>query len=117
MGAQVSGALGVALCRAWNAQVAAVVPCRERGGAAGGALPGLARAGVDTPPSAVEVCPSCSLRQPASRPSGLVGPGGGMVVRLLSRHRNPPQVIPPVLSERDLERALPVSWAFRFGRV
>ena len=32
MGASISGALGVALCRARRAQVAAVVPCRARGG-------------------------------------------------------------------------------------
>ena len=32
MGAPVPGALGVALCRARRAQVAAVVPCRARGG-------------------------------------------------------------------------------------
>ena len=98
MGAQVPGALGVVLCRARRAQVAAVVPCREGGGAAGGAPLGLARAGVETPPSPVEVGPSCPLRELESQPFGLVGPGGGMVVRLLSRHRNPPPVIPPVSS-------------------
>ena len=32
MGAPVPGALGVALCRARRGQVAAVVPCRARGG-------------------------------------------------------------------------------------
>ena len=69
MGAAVPGALGVALCRARRAQVAAVVPCRARGGAAGGAPPGLARAGVETPLSPVEVGLSSSLREPASRTS------------------------------------------------
>ena len=112
MGAQVPRALGVALCRARRAQVAAVVPCRERGGAACGAPPGLARAGVETPPSPVEVGPSCALREPASRASGLVGPGDGMVIRLLSRHRNPPSVIPPpssrgISSELSLSRGHP----------
>ena len=67
-------------------------------GAAGGAPPGLARAGVEIPPSPMEVGPSSSLREPVSQPSGLVGPGGGMVVRLLSRHQNPPTVITPVSS-------------------
>ena len=43
MGTPVPGALGVALCRARRAQVAAVVPCRARWGAAGGASPGLAK--------------------------------------------------------------------------
>ena len=43
---------------------------------AGGAPPGLARAGVETPPSPVEVGPSPSLREPVSRLSWLVGPGG-----------------------------------------
>ena len=32
VGTPVRGALGVALCRAWRAQVSAVVPCRARGG-------------------------------------------------------------------------------------
>ena len=95
MGVQVPGALGVALCRARRAQVAAVVPCRERGRDGGGTLPWLARAGVETPPSPVGVGPSSSLREPASRPSWLVGPGGGMVLRLLSRHRNPIRWFPP----------------------
>ena len=108
MGASISGALGVALCRARRAQVAAVVPCPARGGAAGGALPGLARAAVETPPSPVEVGPSSSLREPASRPSWLVGPGGGMVLRLLSRHRNPPLVVPPV-SSRGISSELSLS--------
>ena len=53
----------MALCRARRAQVAAVVPCRERGGAAGGTAPALVRAGVETPPSPVEVGPSCSLHE------------------------------------------------------
>ena len=108
MGAPVQGALGVALCRARRAQVAAVVPCRARGWAAGGAPPGLARAGVETPPSPVEVGPSSSLREPASGPSCLVGAGGGMVLRLLSRHRNPPPVVPPV-SSRGIYNELSLS--------
>ena len=68
------------------------------GGADGAAPPGLARGGVETPSSPMEVIPSCSLREPVSRPSGLVGPGGGMVVCLLSSHRNPSTAIPLVLS-------------------
>ena len=98
MGAPVTGARRVALCRARTAQMAAVVPCRARGGSAGGAPAGLAKAGVETPLSPVGVGPSSSLPEPASRPSWLVGPGGRMVLRLLSRHRNPPLVVPPVLS-------------------
>ena len=76
--------------------MAAVVPCQEQRGAAGDAPAGLARAGVETPPRLVEVGPTCSLREPVSRPSGLVGPGGGMVVRLLSCQPNSPPAIPPV---------------------
>ena len=68
------------------------------GGASSGAPPGRARAGVETPPSSVGVGPSSSQREPASRPSWLVGPGGGLVLRLLSRHPNPPPVVPPVPS-------------------
>ena len=90
MGAPVPGELGVALCRERRVQVAAVVPCAARGGAAGGAPPGLARAGVETPPSPVEAGPSSFLLEPAGRPSWLVGPGGGMALRLLSCHRIPP---------------------------
>ena len=108
MGAAVPEALGVALCRARRAQVAAVVPCRARGGAAFVAPQGLARAGAETPPSPVEVGPSSSLREPASRPSWLVGPGGGMVLRLLSRLRNPPPVVPPV-SSRGISSELSLS--------
>ena len=78
------------------------------GGAAGGAPPGLARAGIETPPSPVEVGLSSSLHEPASRPSWLVGPGGGMVLCLLSRHRNPPPVVPPV-SSRGISSALSLS--------
>ena len=40
MGAPVPGALGVALCRARRAQVAAVVPCRARGGGSWWRSPG-----------------------------------------------------------------------------
>ena len=83
-------------------------PVERGGGEVGGAPPGLARPGVETPPSPVEVGPSCSLREPASRPPGLVGPGGGMVVCLLSRHRNPPPVIPPV-SSRGISSELSLS--------
>ena len=108
MGAPIPGALGVALCRARRAHVAAVVSCGARGGAAGGAPPGLARAGVETPPSPVEVGPSSSLREPASRPSWLVGPGGGMVPRLLSRNRNRPAVVPSV-SSRGISSELSLS--------
>ena len=81
-------------------QVAGVVPCRARGVEARGTPPGLARAGVETPRSPVEVGPSSSLRETASRPSRLVGPGGGMLSRHLSRHRNPLPVVPPVSSRR-----------------
>ena len=82
------------------------------GGAASGSPPCLAKAVVETPPRAVEVGPYFTLRQPVSRPSGLVGPGGGMVAGLLSRHRNRPPVIPPVSSrgissERSLSRGHP----------
>ena len=107
MGAPVPGALGVALCRARRVQVAAVVPCRARGRAAGGAPPELARAS-ETPLSPVEVGPSSSLREPASRPYWLVGPVGGMVLRPLSRHRNPPPVVHPV-SSRGISRELSLS--------
>ena len=55
------------------------------GGAASGAPPRLAKAGMETPPSPVEVCPSSSLPEPASRPSWSVGPGGGMAPHLLPR--------------------------------
>ena len=99
MGAQVPGALGVALRRARRAPVATVVPCRERGGGTGGAPPGLARAGAETPPSPVEIGPSCSLREPASRPSGLVGPGGPTSVS----SPEPASGDSPRLESRDLE--------------
>ena len=105
MGASVPGALGVALCRARRAQVAAMLPCRAREGAAGGAPPGLAGAGVETPPSPVGFVPSSSQREPANRPSRLVGTGGGMVLRLLSRHRNPPPVV-PLVSSRGISSEL-----------
>ena len=98
MSAPVPGALGVALCQARRAQVASVVRCRARGGEARGTPPGLARAGVKTPRCPVEVGSSSSLRETASRPSWLVGPGGGMLLRHLSRHRNPLPVVPPVSS-------------------
>ena len=78
------------------------------GGEAGGTLPGLARDGVETPPSPEGVDPSSTPREPASRPSWLVGTGGGMVVRLLSRHRNPPPVVPPV-SSRGISSELSMS--------
>ena len=99
MGAPVPVALGVALCQA-------------RGGAAGDAPPGLARAGVETPPSPVEVGPSSSLREPASRPFCLVGPGGGMVLRVLSCRRNPP----PVSSSSLREPASRPFWLVDPGR-
>ena len=99
MGASVPRALGVALCGARRAQVAGVVSCpARRGGSACGAPPGLVRAAVETPPSPVEVGPSSCLREPSSRQSWLVGPGRGKVLRLLSRRRNPPRVIPFVSS-------------------
>ena len=82
MVAPVPGALWVALCRA-------------RRGAADGPPAGLARADVETPPSPVEAGPSSSLRVPAIRSSRLVDPGGGMVLRFLSRHWKPPMVVPP----------------------
>ena len=88
--------------------MAAVVPCREGGAKAGGAPLGLTRAGVQMPTRPVEVGPSASLREPSSRPSGLVGPGGVMVVGLLSRHRNPPPVIPPI-SSRGISSELSLS--------
>ena len=65
---------------------------------AGGAPLGLARVSVETPPRPMEVGLSPSLREPASGPSWLVGPGGGMVVRLMSRHRNPRPEVPPASS-------------------
>ena len=110
MGAPVSGALGVALCRAWRAQVAAVVPCGARRGAAGGGPPGLARAGVETPPSPVEVGPSSSLREPRVDPLG-------WWVRVMVWSLEPASGGSPRLESRDLERARPVSWASRSGRV
>ena len=77
------------------------------------APPGLARAYVETTPTQttptpLEVGLSCYLREPASRPSGLMVPGGGMVVSLLSRHRNSPPVIPPV-SSRGISSELSLS--------
>ena len=65
------------------------------GGAADGAPPRMARADVETPPSPVEVGPSSSPRELASRPSWLVDPDGGMVLHLPSRHRNPLLEVPP----------------------
>ena len=82
--------------------------CQSTKNPGDGAPPGLARAGVDPPPSPVEVGPPPSLREPVSRPSWLVGPDGGMVVRLLSRHRNPPPEAPPV-SSRGISDELSVS--------
>ena len=85
-----------------------MVPCRARAGAADGAPPGLARAGVEAPRDPVEVGLSCSLFESANKPSVLVGPGGGMVVRLLPRLWNLPPVIPPV-SSRGLSSELSLS--------
>ena len=78
------------------------------GEAAGVDPPRLARADVETPPSPVGVGPSSSLREPANRPSWLVGPGEGMVLRLLFRHRNPPPVVPP-FSSRGMSGELSLS--------
>ena len=78
------------------------------GGAAGGPPQGLARGGVETPPSRVEVGPSSSLREPASRPSCLVDPGDGIMVRVMARYRNQPPVVPPV-SSRGNSRELSLS--------
>ena len=83
-------------------------PLPSAGGAAGGAPPGLTRAGVETPPSPVEVGPSSSMLEAVSLPYWLVGPGGGMVLRLLSRHRNAPPVVPPV-SSRGISSDLSLS--------
>ena len=98
MGSQVPGALGMAFCSARRAQVATVVPCREREGQLVSLPRGFRELASRRPPSPVKVGSSCSLREPATRLSGLVSPGARMVVRLLSRHRNSRPVIPPVSS-------------------
>ena len=69
--------------------------------------PGAGESGLETPPSPVGVGPS-SLGGPASRPFWLVGQGGGMVLRLVSRHRNPPLVASPV-SSRGISSGLSLS--------
>ena len=92
--------------------------CQSTKSPGDGAPPGLARAGVDPPPSPVEVGPPPSLRESVSQPSSLVGPGGGMVLRLLPRHWNPPPEVPSVSSrgisnELSLSRGYPVWGAWK----
>ena len=118
MGAPVPGALGVALCRARRAQVAAVVPCRARGGAAGGAPPGLARAGVETPETESGRGWSVFFSARTSESTRLVGGNGWRYVAPSSvSSPEPASGGSPRLESRDLERALSVSWASRLGCV
>ena len=98
MGAPVLGALGGGALSSAEIPGGGGGALSSAGGGAGGAPPGLARGGVETPPSPMELGPSSSLREPASRPSRLVRPGEGVVLCILSRHRNPPPVVPPVSS-------------------
>ena len=116
MGALVAGALGVALWRARRAQVASVVPCRERRGAAGGA-PGAGGSWRRDAPEFGGGWPVFFYARTGE--STLLVGGSGWRYSAPSSVSSPEPVFggSPCLESRDLERAFPVSWASRLGHV
>ena len=116
MGAPVPGALGVALCRARRGQVAAVVPCRARGGSwwrSHGAGESWRR---DAPESGGGWSVFISARTGES--TLLIGRSGWRYGAPSSvSSPEPASGGSPRLESRDLERALPVSWASKVGSV
>ena len=116
MDATVPGTLGVALCRARIAQMAAMALCRTRGGQLVAFPQGWRKLAPRR--SRVRGGWSTSYAARTGEPILLAGGSGwwsGGPSSVSSPERSSGSS--PRLESRDLERAVPVSWVSRLGRV